>query len=60
MPQSAADVTEPLIQQRMNLLAYGQPLSQRYTRLTNNSYRYESNTGFTAEIVVDDLGLVTN
>ena len=37
-----------------------QPLRQRYTRLTKNSYRYESDTGFTAEIVVDDLGLVTS
>jgi len=36
-----------------------QPLSQRYTRLTKDTYRYESNTGFSAEIVVDDLGLVT-
>jgi uncharacterized protein len=36
-----------------------EPLRQRYTRLTKNSYRYESNTGFSAEIVVDDLGLVT-
>jgi len=36
-----------------------QPLSQRYTRLTQNTYRYESNTGFSADIVVDDLGLVT-
>ncbi|MGA7291475.1 MAG: putative glycolipid-binding domain-containing protein [Terriglobales bacterium] len=35
-----------------------QPLSQRYTRLAKNTYRYESNTGFSAEIVVDDLGLV--
>jgi len=35
------------------------PLSQRYTRLTKDTYRYESNTGFSAEIVVDDLGLVT-
>jgi hypothetical protein len=35
-----------------------QPLSQRYTRLGNDAYRYESNTGFSAEIVVDDLGLV--
>lgn len=35
------------------------PLAQRYTRLTANSYRYESDTGFSAEIVVDDLGLVT-
>ena len=36
-----------------------QPLSQRYTRLTKNTYRYESSTGFSAQIVVDDLGLVT-
>jgi hypothetical protein len=36
-----------------------QPLSQRYARLGKNTYRYESNTGFSAEIVVDDLGLVT-
>jgi uncharacterized protein len=36
-----------------------QPLSQRYTRLAKDTYRYESNPGFSAEIVVDDLGLVT-
>ena len=36
-----------------------EPVSQRYTRLSKNTYRYESNTGFSAEIVVDDLGLVT-
>ena len=36
-----------------------QPLSQRYTRLSQDTYRYESNTGFSAEITVDDLGLVT-
>jgi uncharacterized protein len=36
-----------------------QPLSQRYTRVAQNTYRYESNTGFSADIVVDDLGLVT-
>ncbi len=35
------------------------PLSQRYTRLSKDTFRYESNTGFSAEIVVDDLGLVT-
>jgi len=35
-----------------------EPLSQRYTRLTTTTYRYESNTGFSADIVVDDLGLV--
>lgn len=36
-----------------------QPLSQRYTRIAKYVYRYESDTGFSAEIVVDDLGLVT-
>jgi uncharacterized protein len=36
-----------------------QALPQRYTRLNKNTYRYESNTGFSAEIGVDDLGLVT-
>jgi uncharacterized protein len=36
-----------------------QPLSQRYTRIAKDTYRYESDTGFSAEIVVDDLGLVT-
>ena len=36
-----------------------QPLSQRYTRIDGNTYRYESDTGFSAEIGVDDLGLVT-
>lgn len=36
-----------------------QPLSQRYTRLSKSTYRYESNTGFSAEVVVDDLGLVS-
>ena len=36
-----------------------QPLQQLYSRLAQNTYRYESNTGFSAEIVVDDLGLVT-
>lgn len=35
-----------------------QPLSQRYTRLEKNRYRYESNTGFSAEITVDDFGMV--
>ena len=37
-----------------------QPLSQRYTRLGQSTYRYESDTGFRAEIAVDDFGLVTN
>ena len=36
-----------------------EPLAQRYTRLSRNVYRYESNTGFSAEITVDDFGLVT-
>lgn len=36
-----------------------QPLSQRYTRLSKDTYRYESKTGFSAEIAVDDFGLVT-
>lgn len=35
-----------------------QPLSQRYTRTAKNTYRYESNTGFSAEIRVDEFGLV--
>jgi uncharacterized protein len=35
-----------------------QPLSQRNTGIAKDTYRYESNTGFSAEIVVDDLGLV--
>ena len=35
-----------------------QPLSQRYARTAENIYRYGSDTGFSAEIVVDDLGLV--
>jgi uncharacterized protein len=37
-----------------------QPLSQRYTRISENIYRYESDTGFSSEVVVDDLGLVIN
>jgi uncharacterized protein len=36
-----------------------QPLPQRYARITKHVYRYESDTGFSAGIVVDDLGLVT-
>ena len=37
-----------------------QPLPQRYTRLSDGLYRYESvGTGFTADLEVDDLGLVT-
>jgi uncharacterized protein len=37
-----------------------EPLSQRYTRIGKDTYRYESNTGFSAEITVDDHGLVTS
>jgi hypothetical protein len=37
-----------------------QPLDQRYTRLSERRYRYESGGGsFEAEIEVDDLGLVS-
>jgi len=36
-----------------------QRLPQRYTRFTKDTYRYESNTGFSAKVAVDDLGLVT-
>jgi hypothetical protein len=36
-------------------------LPQRYTRLAEDRYRYESlDGGFTAELEVDDLGLVVN
>lgn len=35
-----------------------EPLAQRYTRLSGNTYRYESSSGFSTEITVDDLGLV--
>lgn len=34
------------------------PLAQRYTRLDERTYRYESDTGFSAELTVDDMGLV--
>jgi hypothetical protein len=38
-----------------------EPLPQRYTRLDERRYRYESHDGaFVAEIVVDDLGLVVS
>jgi len=33
-------------------------LSQRYTRLEADRYLYQSGSGFSAELVVDDLGLV--
>lgn len=36
-------------------------LPQRYTRLAEDRYRYESlDSGFTAELIVDDLGLVVH
>jgi hypothetical protein len=36
-----------------------EPLPQRYTRLSERRYRYESNGGaFVAELEVDDAGLV--
>ncbi len=35
-----------------------EPLAQRYTRLDERRYRYESTTGFSAELEVDELGLV--
>lgn len=35
-----------------------EPLSQRYTRLSSESYLYESGSGFSSQITVDDLGLV--
>ena len=37
-----------------------QSLPQRYTRLGTRLYKYESASGFVAEIEVDDLGLVEN
>jgi hypothetical protein len=40
-----------------------QPLRQRYTRLGEHAYRYESGNDaytFTADLAVDDLGLVTS
>jgi uncharacterized protein len=37
-----------------------EPLPQRYTRLNEGSYRYEStDSGFSADLKVDDFGLVT-
>jgi len=38
-----------------------EPLPQRYTRLAEDRYRYESlDSEFTAELVVDELGLVVS
>jgi len=36
------------------------PLQQTYTRVSNFTYRYKSASGFTADLEVDDLGLVIN
>ena len=36
-----------------------QLLPQTYTRLDEQTYRYESNTGFTADLTVDSSGIVT-
>jgi uncharacterized protein len=36
-----------------------EPLRQRYTHLGPSRYRYESQTGYVAEVEVDDLGFVT-
>jgi uncharacterized protein len=35
-----------------------EPLQQRYTRLSADTYRYQTNSGFVSEIVMDELGLV--
>ena len=35
-----------------------QPLKQIYTRLSDSIYRYESSSGFSADLEVDDIGLV--
>lgn len=37
-----------------------QPLEQRYTRLDATRYRYESATGFSADLTVDEDGLPTD
>lgn len=36
-----------------------EPLSQRYTRLDERRYRYESGTGFEVVLEVNEMGLVT-
>lgn len=36
-----------------------QPLSQRYTRLAERRYHYESDTGFECDLDVDEHGIVT-
>jgi hypothetical protein len=35
-----------------------EPLGQRYTRLAEDRYRYESDSGYSAELIVDNLGLM--
>lgn len=35
-------------------------LPQRYTRIDAHRYRYQSGTGFSAELQVNDLGLITS
>jgi hypothetical protein len=35
-------------------------LPQRYTRIDSHRYGYQSATGFSAELLVDDLGLITS
>jgi hypothetical protein len=35
-----------------------QPLSQRYTRIDSDTYRYESATGYSTILRVDEKGLV--
>ena len=35
-----------------------EPLWQRYTRLAEDRYRYESDGGYVTELLVDDLGLI--
>lgn len=37
-----------------------EPLAQTYTRLDVYRYRYESATGFSAELTVDELGIVVH
>ena len=34
-------------------------LSQRYTRLDSQRYLYQTSAGFSADLLVDDLGLIT-
>jgi uncharacterized protein len=37
-----------------------EPLWQRYTRIAEDRYGYESDGGFTSELRVDELGLVVS